>query len=539
MTLGRCLRLALATLAGGLSVPAPCATPMTDRLLQSISEQRVTTLEGALRLLPTSTRSHFALVFNSRSLQEASFENPRAVLFGNDARFVVTFNGKAGQRGFDTLEIMEFDDRSNRFAFREIQFSGDSTPGQGASVSEANPAKCGACHGQPQRPVWDTFPAWPGAYGEQYRAPLTRPELDGLGAFLKAQPTHPRFQALEAVQVFADPYTFVPGAKVLYAGAEIEPPNAVLSQLLAKLNARMIAHELAAAPRFQTYRYALLGALSRECGPLDSYFTGATGHALGAGAAAFSERSDRATARQLASKALRLQPGVSEVAARSSADVERLDTFRFLVEAFLGLSTAQWTPSLEKETFDFSAQHPFALELDAQLRAIVAASDASLQDLASLRDVGAAPRYCRYLQARSRLLTTGQGIDDDLAAARRRIAARAATPARAQDPARPPEALKTCIACHEGGVGPRLPFADAQQLRARLAADGYPRGTLADEILFRLSPEAGQSRMPLGKLLTDDERSSLARYFSDLASRAAGTDRPADATERPPSGLAE
>ena len=526
MTLQRRSRMALAMLAGGFCLAASGATPMTDRLVQAIAEQRVTTVERALELVPHSSRSHFALVFSSRSLQEASFSDPRAVLFGSDARFVVTFNGRADQRGFDALEIMEFDDQGNRFAFREIVFPEGSARGEGAVVSEMNPAKCSACHGQPLRPVWDTYPTWPGAYGEQYREPLGRTELDGLKGFLKTQPTHPRFKALEYVEVFADPNTFVPGTKVLYSGTETEPPNAVLSRLLAKLSARMMAHEIASAPQFPAYRYALLGALSRDCGQIDGYFTASFGTALASGLASFSARSTQATAQQLALKSLRLQPGARGPADRSSADVEQLDTFRFLVETLLGISTTQWTPSLEKGTFDFSAPQPFSVELDSQLRAIVSASDASLQDLASLRDVGAAPRYCRYLQTRSRAVTRELHGDEAVVAARQRLAARAAAPTAAQDALGRPEALQTCIACHEGGIGPKLPFGTPQDLQQRLPADGYPRGTLISEILFRLSPEAGQGRMPRGRILSDDDRKALEGYFRGLASAPASPATP-------------
>ncbi len=521
MRLRRRSRIALALLASSFCVAASSAAPMTERLVQAIAEQRVTTVERALELLSPSLRSRFALVFNSRSLQEASFSDPRAVLFGNDARFVVTFNGKADQPGFNALEIMEFDDQGSRFEFREILFPDGTAQADRVVVSEANPAKCAACHGQPLRPVWDTYPTWPGAYGEQYRAPLARTELDGLKGFLKAQPTHPRFQSLKNVELFADPNSFVSTARVLYAGMETEPPNAVLSRLLATLSARMIAHEVASAPQFQAYRYALLGALSKDCGQIDAYFTESFGKALAPGLARFSERSTGATAQQLALKSLRLQPGGRGPADRSSADVERLDTFRFLAEALLGISTTQWTPSLEKDTFDFSSPQPFAVELDSQLRAIVAGSDASIQDLASLRDVGAGPRYCRYLQARSRAMTRELRVDEAVLAARQRLANRTAALTMSLDAAGRPGALKTCVACHEGGVGPKLPFAASEELQKQLATGGYPHGTLVSEILFRLSPEAGQGRMPRGKILSDDDRKALEAYFRGLVASAA------------------
>src|SRR5256885_17060270 len=46
----------------------------------------------------------FRSVFESRSLQGASPENPRVILFGPDARFIVTFNGSPAQRGFRSEE---------------------------------------------------------------------------------------------------------------------------------------------------------------------------------------------------------------------------------------------------------------------------------------------------------------------------------------------------------------------------------------------------------------------------------------------------
>jgi mono/diheme cytochrome c family protein len=526
MRLLRSSRVALGAIAGCACLAALGAAPMTERLVQAVAEQRVTTVERALELLSPSLRSRYALVFDSRSLQQASFADPRVVLFGIDARFIVTFNGQAGQRGFDTLEMMEFDEQRNRFEFREIHFPEGSSPGDGAVVSEANPAKCVACHGQPLRPVWDTWPTWPGVYGEQYRAPLARSELDGLKSFLEAQPTHPRYRALRYVELFADPNTFVPGTKVLYAGAETEPPNAVLSRLLAKLSARMIAHEVASAPKFLPYRYALLGALSRDCGQVDAYFEEPFARALAPGLAGLSERSATATARQLASKAARLQPGPRGPADLPGDDVQRLDTFRFLVESLLGISTSQWTPALEKDTFDFSSPQPFSGELDSQLRAIVASSDASVRGLASLRDVGAAPRYCRYLQARSRAATRELRVDEALAAARQRLAARMDSLPSPPDASGRPDALRTCIACHEGGIGPALPFAATDELQKRLATGGYPRGTLISEILFRLSPEAGQARMPPGRILSDEERSALEGYFRRLASLVAGRASP-------------
>jgi hypothetical protein len=55
--------------------------------------------------------------------------------------------------------------------------------------------------------------------------------------------------------------------------------------------------------------------------------------------------------------------------------------------------------------------------------------------------------------------------------------------------------------------------------RALIRLD-YPHGRLLDEILYRLTPEAGAQGMPLGLSISDDERRGLEEYFLLLATRS-------------------
>lgn len=90
----------------------------------------------------------------------------------------VTFNGDPGQRGYDSVETLEFDPVSSAFRLREIRF------GPGAPrISGVNPEPCAACHDSPARPIWDTPPSWPGVYGERYGAGLSGEELGVCGSF--------------------------------------------------------------------------------------------------------------------------------------------------------------------------------------------------------------------------------------------------------------------------------------------------------------------------------------------------------------------
>src|SRR5271165_2250840 len=112
-------------LALGLAEPASAGEFTFDSLSQVMAARHVGSVEELLAVLPEDLRTHYSLVFSSRSLQDASFEHPRAVLFGSNAQLILTFNGDASQHGFEAVETMEFDAHANRFIFREITFSSD------------------------------------------------------------------------------------------------------------------------------------------------------------------------------------------------------------------------------------------------------------------------------------------------------------------------------------------------------------------------------------------------------------------------------
>src|SRR5208282_4762976 len=69
-----------------------------------IERDRIGSIEAVLTALPTDLRSHYVLVFSSRSSQQASFRNPRAILYGSDAHLMLSFNGDPAEHGYQTLE---------------------------------------------------------------------------------------------------------------------------------------------------------------------------------------------------------------------------------------------------------------------------------------------------------------------------------------------------------------------------------------------------------------------------------------------------
>lgn len=209
----------------------------------------VSSVEQALPILNSKYYDYLrfhTLMYGSFSIQQSSFEEPRALVFGPDARFIFSFNGNPDQLGGKSIETVEYSDKTHSFQFREIAFKKypgfdidelNLAPGEIAFqnenilISKANPAKCLQCHGQNASPIWQTYFLWPGAYGSDddqlgmsfdisswnannegffkstnkpssqgrrvgLKPGVTDAELEGLVRYATAKPKHPRYKWL-------------------------------------------------------------------------------------------------------------------------------------------------------------------------------------------------------------------------------------------------------------------------------------------------------------------------------------------------------
>jgi hypothetical protein len=312
----------------------------------------------------------------------------------------------------------------------------------------------------------------------------------------------------------------VPNSRAVYNGEIPEPPNARLSTLLAALNVRTIISELAARPEFEAHRYVLLAAAGSNCGPLDEFYPASVRSALGAHFARFAADAINTDRQQATVKSLRQANAGS--AHRNGGRSSDLTGLRFVAETGLGVSTREWTLALEKATYDFATPGGVT-GLDDALFEWVANGDPELRNLAAFRSYAVGDGYCSYLQRRSvSALAAWYAANPDRRGREEAscgLGCGALTDAITADSGRP-ALFDRCIACHTSDVAPPLPFGDAAQLARTLSKAGYPRGRLLDEILYRLTPEAGALSMPLGLNLTDAERRGLEDYFLGLATRA-------------------
>lgn len=499
--------LALSLCTWFLAVPCVRAAEMTvDTLAALIRDRGVHRVEDAIPLLTLDLRANYTLVFSSRSLQGATPVAPRAILFGTNGRFIVSFNGDVRQRGYDALETMQFDERTNSFHFREIRFDAEN----GVGISDDNPARCTACHGIPARPIWDTPPNWPGVYGQRYRTGLSKAELAGVRSFLAQRRSGPRYQYLLDAGRFAERNTYVADSHSLYNGSAVEPPNARLSALLATLNVRSLVSGIVTQPAAASHRYALLGAVSENCGDLQSFFPEPVRSSVKTSLEAFERRMIAGQTGQDHAKRQRAR-GTAEGYHGGIQVVDPIQ-LRFVAERLVGVPPQRWSLALEEGTYDLAAPEG-ALTIEQVLFERIAVAEPELRELKTFRSYSPDDAYCAELRKRSKRELKAYYV----AAPNRLPNTVAVTVAGVTPPRSRPPLLGRCIECHNGSVGPELPFGEPVLLGQQLTVQGYPRGRLLDEILYRLTPEAGADRMPRGLNPTPLEQEELEDYFLQLA----------------------
>jgi len=193
--------------------------------------------------------SRYSLGYGSFSLHESSFSYPRAIVYGSKANFIISFNGNKAQRGFDLLEVVEFNQKEKRFEYREIQFNEKNLTNTAPfKISEIGgpSGKCLQCH-RNQRPIWETYPIWPGFFGADDDYPIGK---SANGSVLRVKEAH-MSKSLEAWSQFKksasakDRYKYLPelaDTEIFYGMGK--RPNSDLGALIIKMNIERIAREI-------------------------------------------------------------------------------------------------------------------------------------------------------------------------------------------------------------------------------------------------------------------------------------------------------
>lgn len=227
-----------------------------ENLVALIEERELTSLEQVIEHLPEEYRAGYTLAFDSRSLHGASLAHPRVIMFGDSARFILTFNGEPDQHKYHEIEVMQYREDSKAFEMHSISFE------DGVHFSEKNPEVCLSCHGRAPRPIWSSYEYspledvehWPGIYGSIHDAPVLNPtEKEAYIRFRAKASKHARYRFLKLDHPETEWFPFGVGPNT-----HKFRPNNRLGNLLARLNAQRVAAGLVQNRFFRRYPNAVL-----------------------------------------------------------------------------------------------------------------------------------------------------------------------------------------------------------------------------------------------------------------------------------------
>ena len=164
----------------------------------------------------------------------------------------------------------------SRFVLPEAAARGPALAAEARRNGERNPPVCLSCHGEDPRPIFDSYPLWPGFFGAvRDTFPAGSPDLAPYRAFLDGAARDRRLPYAQlswpsgtAVPPYTDPAGDDPRRVRLPAAELAHAPNTRLGIALSELNRRRIGRKLEAAPAYRALRRPLLARLL-DCLPDD------------------------------------------------------------------------------------------------------------------------------------------------------------------------------------------------------------------------------------------------------------------------------
>lgn len=284
LTVLSCVSTRVARKPANAEVPVSIKVLTRETFMNIATKEGIEDVAGLIKVLAERYPDHLQFrtaMYASGSLQEATFIEPRIIVFGPLADFIFTFNGSKDMGGGGTVEMMSYDHDRKDFSFTELGFKKELKEGklrfllddevelenEKVIVTKPNTTKCMDCHGYVKPgPIWGNHFFWLGAFGSnddllfgsfrpgrqddhgrygflndlkwprsQGRAldlPNGAPdvELNGYISFLKSSPTHPRYKYLP-------PQAFEAGFRKYIAGTPVTGINEV--EAIAKEGVRL------------------------------------------------------------------------------------------------------------------------------------------------------------------------------------------------------------------------------------------------------------------------------------------------------------
>ena len=233
-----------------------------------VTNAPVTSLAELVPLLPDELRQNFTFVYQSRSPFAASItpDRPRVILFSEDASFIATFIGDPNAAGHDVVETLTFDEAQARFVPGVRVLPAAAKDSAGITTDG-----CAQCHGQDTRPIYDSYPLWPGFYGSVQdtfpkNLPASTREYEDYVRFLRTEAKKGVYAALRWVKGSrVSPFTPPEEFKVDVLSSSVDrlryEPNTRFGMALGDLNRMRIYRKLKTGPGFAGHERAWLSLL--------------------------------------------------------------------------------------------------------------------------------------------------------------------------------------------------------------------------------------------------------------------------------------
>jgi hypothetical protein len=145
----------------------------------------IRTIEELMDHLPRVLLSNYILMEDSHSRQQPSTrERPRIVLFLPDGRLFMGIATNPDSNGYHDVEMLESRDNKT-WQLGALRLRPDAPPfihTAGSRMHETS--SCVDCHGASSRPIWGSYPTWPGAFADGAGHDLTAAQADALNRAL-------------------------------------------------------------------------------------------------------------------------------------------------------------------------------------------------------------------------------------------------------------------------------------------------------------------------------------------------------------------
>ncbi|WP_141733181.1 hypothetical protein [Oligoflexus tunisiensis] len=223
-------------------IPTVAGTLDPDALLALAQKQPEGGIDRLLASLPAGYLGNFVLVHASRSQQMATGTRPRQILYGWDARFML---GVPGDEQAKTVEFASFNEATGLYEYGTLTFA------EGGPKLDLDATKCEGCHGKPARPIWGSYPKWPGVYLDHINQ-IASEDQQNFKAFVEQGLPSPRYSSLK-IKAAADGSSFTAVNERAYNFPNTNFQNSLQNTVSYGAFIRLQSH-----PAYESLKWALL-----------------------------------------------------------------------------------------------------------------------------------------------------------------------------------------------------------------------------------------------------------------------------------------